>query len=361
MSMNRSVRARPWRRCGRPGGALAVAVSILASVGCGEQPTDGGAAEPAVDEAAIAEAIAAMATDETLEQVVAARPLRKAGDAALPAMLDALDDDDARVRAGIVLTLESIVETWAQATQGRLEDTPANPLPGDLAGRFVAQLKSDRVDVRRAMAKVIGRHHFAGRLPPALTVPALTRNLIEDSDAQARSLAAHAMRKMESEAEAAIPRLIEALGSARPDVRYHAADLLGRREAAASSAVPALLGTLARPPASWERAPACRDEWLDDRAAAAWALGLIGSEAESVVPKLVAALEDGDDGLRFAAVVSLARFGPAARSAEPAVREALDDSSRWVRQQASVALERILELPPAGKYALGARTASTGD
>ncbi|OGR94059.1 MAG: hypothetical protein A2V88_10160 [Elusimicrobia bacterium RBG_16_66_12] len=100
-----------------------------------------------------------------------------------------------------------------------------------------------------------------------------------------------------------IPTLIAQLGHADVAQRSRAADELGKRGAAAATAVPALTRSL-------------KDADRRVRAAVALALGNIGPAADAAVPALVAALKRGPEEVEWSAALALGRMGtPRARRA----------------------------------------------
>ena len=71
------------------------------------------------------------------------------------------------------------------------------------------------------------------------------------------------------------------------------------------------------------------------------AIAEMGSDAKTVVPSLVIALQDSRPALRLKAIDSLAAIGATAKAAVPDLRTALKDSDEQVRQSAAKALGNI--------------------
>jgi len=109
--------------------------------------------------------------------------------------------------------------------------------------------------------------------------------------------------------DAAVPGLVEMLGSADPKLRNRAASTLWGLGDKAKAAVPALAKTLG-------------DADAEVRRSAATALGNMGASAAPAVPALTAALKDRDTGVRQLAAKALGAIGPAAATAVPALAEA---------------------------------------
>jgi HEAT repeat protein len=87
-------------------------------------------------------------------------------------------------------------------------------------------------------------------------------------------------------------------------------------------------------------------DMLDDgdarvRSAAATSLGRLGASDASVIQSLIRSLNDEDRDTRFAAAQSLGKLGPAASGAASALVGLLNDKSLWVREQAADALGSI--------------------
>lgn len=116
-----------------------------------------------------------------------------------------------------------------------------------------------------------------------------------------------------------------ALADVDPDLRAAAASALGKLGSTAAFAVASLADALG------DRDPRVRR-------AAAWALGDVGVGAAEAVPALIDALSDGDGRVRWRAVRALRAIGPAAALAVPELSRALTDEDDRVRQWASTAL-----------------------
>lgn len=116
-----------------------------------------------------------------------------------------------------------------------------------------------------------------------------------------------------------------ALADVDPDVRAAAASALGKLGSTAAFAVTSLAAALG------DRDPRVRR-------AAAWALGDVGPGAAEAVPALMDALADLDGRVRWRAIRALRAIGPAAALAVPELSRALTDDDDRVRQWAATAL-----------------------
>jgi HEAT repeat protein len=204
-----------------------------------------------------------------------------------------------------------------------------------------------------------------GRIgPPAkAALPALVRRL-QDADPQVRIASAAAIASIDPKHPDVLPAaLAEMKGAA--EQRRMAADLLGDLGAVA---VPALAGALKDADANvrWAAAeslgrigPSAKAAVTDlaavladkeIRSIAADALGSIGKEAKPAVPALVRIVkEEKEPSLRMTAGVALARIDPpSAGPAAPIFAEALRHPDGRVRHDASIMLR---ELGPAGREA----------
>ncbi|MFN7950362.1 MAG: HEAT repeat domain-containing protein [bacterium] len=121
------------------------------------------------------------------------------------------------------------------------------------------------------------------------------------------------------------------LGDDDPDQRAAAASALGKLGSTAAFAVNAL-------------AAALNDVDPRVRRAAAWALGDIGHGASEAVPALTDRLADADARVRWRAVRALRAIGPAASLAVPELSRALTDEDDRVRQWAETALHDLASI-----------------
>ncbi len=78
-----------------------------------------------------------------------------------------------------------------------------------------------------------------------------------------------------------------------------------------------------------------------DHVAAARLLPQRRGESAKVIPALIEALKDKDDGVRRSAALGLGSFGEQAKEAIPALKAALHDPDIRVREAAGRALSRI--------------------
>jgi HEAT repeat protein len=84
-----------------------------------------------------------------------------------------------------------------------------------------------------------------------------------------------------------------------------------------------------------------QDANAEVRLSAATALGRIGADGKTAVPALITALQDKDKYVRQGAADALGHFGAKAKTAVPALINALKDENKYVRLNAASALGRI--------------------
>jgi hypothetical protein len=135
---------------------------------------------------------------------------------------------------------------------------------------------------------------------------------------------------MDALGPAAVPAMARAVARhPSPHVREAVAYALGRQEAAALPAVPALLVA------------------LDTGEFMVWEAvdGTLGNVAQlrpgAVVPQLAAALGSRPDRVRLPVLEILTILGPRARPALPAIRPLLSDANIEIREAAQLAIEEI--------------------
>jgi HEAT repeat protein len=296
----------------------------------------------------------------------ASRALRELGEVAarhsevIPALLEALKDEDDFVRRS------------AAAALGRLGEIAAQR--ADVIPALLGALRDEDPWVRASAAEALGRLGEAATQHPGV-IPALLEALKDEDDFLRWSAAAALGRLGEIAAQhpEVIPALLEALRDEHDFVRWNAAEALGRLGDAAAQrpgVIPALLEALrdesvfVRVPAAGalcklgETAAQCpevipallellRDEDDFVREWAADALGTLGeTAAQRLIPALLEALKNEDHSVRWSAAEALGRLGEAAAQHPeviPALLEARKDGYYIVRQGAAEALGRLGE------------------
>ncbi len=325
---------------------------------------------------AVAEAAApALARDDWIGSSAASR-LAEIGDPGRDELVEALSSQDPVVRGNALYGLQKV-----------------EPDPGEAAYKVLRKLlRDDEADVRSKAARAMGRygdeafvhlHEALQREKEGLvraemiyaldgmgvqTLPLLRRELVGD-DPPASNAAAHQIGKLGADASpavpdllvhgwgysgksdaaaaiegigvAAVPALIEGMGSDNPDVRETAAYTAGRIGPDAVDAVPALARCL-------------DDETRDVRQWAAWSLGLIGPGAVGAVEDLRAALTDPETWVRSNAAEALGRIGEGAAPAIPDLVTVI----RWDHgyEVAANAADALAAFGPAAADAVGPLT-----
>src|SRR6266487_2638971 len=157
-------------------------------------------------------------------------------------------------------------------------------------------------------------------------IPKLIEILKDDSPLQAKSIAFVGLARIGP--DAVLP-LTPILTNASPHRRSAAVISLAMLSTNAQAAVPALV----------ERLESDKDNRV--RAAAAKALGHILSEPEVAVPALVKQLSDADPIIRAQAALALRKFGRQAQAAVPALVKTMKDENLNIRSVAAAALKEI--------------------
>ena len=202
------------------------------------------------------------------------------GPAAVPALIEAARNKDARVRAGAIAVL------------GSMKKLPAEAVPP-----LAQALADDDPGVRSQAAEAL-THPDLARLPApvAQALPALTKAL-DDPGSGVRREAARALGKLGPQGAAAVPELGELLEDADAGVRVGAVEALGQIGVKAKEA---LLGLRL----------ALLDASADVRAAAIHTLEKLGAAGvKEALPPLQMASKDRDEDLRAAAQESLRKLG----------------------------------------------------
>jgi HEAT repeat protein len=233
--------------------------------------------------------------------------------AAVPALVEALQDKNDAVRAEVVSALGAI-----------------GPPAKEAVPKITALLEDPNKLIRRTAALALWWIDSQAKV----AVPILIEGL-EDKGADLidRQACVYVLGEIGAQAEAAVPALIGLLRGIQKSTRtetsvelsQNAAEALGRL---GEPAVPALTTQL-------------RDKDPDIRKNAAWALWRMGPKAKAAVPALCEMSKDGNASVRLFAVAALGKIGPAAGGAVPALIERLQDPDGKIRVKASWALGSI--------------------
>lgn len=304
--------------------------------------------------------------------------------AAIPTLVQGLEDEDGGIRLEVAKTIERIAFILHSAESSRRNPFAANakvlPLPADAkvlkareeqdrfravaARALLPRLKDPDVRMRWIAAQTLGwLRAEATRVIPALVKMAKTeggrvpcddlffpRNsayVLGPNANRNEALRIAAIRGLGffgREAATAVPDLIAFLDDADLRVRWYAAEALGTLGPDARQAVPHLIGLLhsqAVATAAGVNLGVPKVE-MPLRLIAANALGRIGPEARAAIPALIATLSDPDSRVRGAAVGALGQLGPEAATAAPELaRLAARGPVGQVAQSAAWTLARI--------------------
>lgn len=263
--------------------------------------------------------------EEILDDLVAL------GEKSVPALIEALKDNNHKVREIVISVLGTIGKD-----SDAIKIIPA----------LIQTLKSEDAYDRQNAACALGQIGPSARQ----AVPALIRSL-KDTDNKVRISAFWALHYIEPAvaSKEVVGPLIEAMGDNNESVQIDAAKALGAIGPAAEEAVPSLIKTLKNKTEGEASHPLFGLSLLIE---AARALGEIGPAAKESVPALIKLLESelGDEDndawisaedARCCAAEALGKIGPEAKEAVPALVEALKDEDEYVRKAAAEAMEKI--------------------
>jgi HEAT repeat protein/lysophospholipase L1-like esterase len=372
-----------------PLGSQVVADQILASglIPGPERRDDHPAEEPAPPATDDLPALAdALESPDPRVRARAARALGQAGSDARrlrPALAARLGDDDRAVRAAAVWALGRLgprPDADLVALERRLGDAdPAvragaawslgrlGPVATSAAPALVERLGDAEPEVRRRAVDALERVR-----PNAATCLDAARRVLNDPQSPGRAEAARAVGLMGASAVDAVGDLVAALGAEEPRVRQEVVSALGAVGPGAAAAVPALVGTLGDPELSWrvpealgsigpaaaEAVPALRASLGDERANVRWraavALGKMGEAAGQAGPDLARLARDPQENVRRAAVIALARVGADPELQRAVFVEALEDPNPEVRTKAANGLRRLGRAASSASPALAA-------
>jgi HEAT repeat protein len=245
---------------------------------------------------------------------------------AVPALVEALADEDAEVRARSGAALARVGEPALAPLLKALKERPAV-----------------QVEAARALAQMGAGAKAA--------VPALTAFVADrGADTTLRRECATALGAVGGASAPAAPTLLEALAGGPAPLREASARALGQIGAEPDRVVAALTTAL-------------KDEELLVRAGAAAALGQFGERAKAAVPALVVALKTTEvpgeaahrvAEVRTAAAVALGQIGPAATAAALPLAEAMKDATPANRALRRAAVAALGQLKAGAKPALPA-------
>lgn len=261
--------------------------------------------------------------------------------AAVPGLVEALVDSEARVRAAAA---------WGLMRVGPAARPALLPLMKALREDAHAAVRAMAAQALGALGARVNRSAVAALF-----------DALSDASQTVRWRAAQALWRSHLKPPADVPRLVERLESSDPYIRGFAACMLGNMGPAAKHAIPALTSALEKEDgplrgqaalalakmgvvgkqAVPELTRALKSADHQRRRSAAKALGSIGPEAKGAAASLITALTDEDERVRAQAARALGRIGPAAREAVPALSVATHDPKPAVRREAEQALRRI--------------------
>ncbi len=293
-------------------------------------------------EAALDALIQALQSDSDLAFVGAAVGLESMGAGAAKAMpqimnmLRGSDQKRRRTAAGIVRGIGPSAAEAVPVLVERLRDDDFHtqywacralgaigPASATATGELLDLLANGAVSVRRNAAMALG--NIGPDIGPD-AVAALIQAVGKDAMAPVREEAVVALGKLKPYAKDSVPVLKKALEDPEYPVPTHTARSLWLLTGDANEAIPVLTRAM---------------NDLTHFQHAAEVLGEMGPEAAPAVDRLVEALGERDPDDRVAAALALAHIGAAAAKAKPALETLLEDEQPHVREAAKTALEAI--------------------
>jgi HEAT repeat protein len=236
-------------------------------------------------------------------------------DAVIASLVAATNDTDVVVRSVAADSLSGVVHRMLRRPPATPEETRKYDERVSLVARTLKRGLSDPDPIVRKTA-AYGFGLLGGMRP--LDLPPELISALGDQSERVRTAANGALHVAHL-TTAVVPNLLEALASSERDIRFNAAEILGRVGPGAEPAVPALLAILNEPfdrernertaGAAWQWDPAC---------AAAAALGKI-SASQHVIDRLIEMLSSDVVERISSAAKGLGTLGPKAISAGPAL------------------------------------------
>eukprot|EP00930_Biecheleria_cincta_P001911 TRINITY_DN102996_c0_g1_i1.p1 TRINITY_DN102996_c0_g1~~TRINITY_DN102996_c0_g1_i1.p1 ORF type:complete len:1072 (+),score=148.58 TRINITY_DN102996_c0_g1_i1:37-3252(+) len=235
---------------------------------------------------------------------------------AVPALIKALSDSEAKVRASAARTLERLGDFAASAAPALLE-----------------KLADEDLETRMAAVAALGQ--VVGSPVPGLS--ALFKVACDDEEC-VRVVAVKTIASIGSKPAdlMVIPSLMGCLEDTSTDVRHAAAEAFGQSRLMLVQPFSTLQDAMSALAAKLQDSEICV------RSAAASSLGLFGHMMQdNVLSKLTAALEDSHQKVRCAALYSLGYLGPRSLSTIDRMMLALADPDAIVREAAAKAVSSI--------------------
>jgi HEAT repeat protein len=260
-----------------------------------------------------------------MQAIIALGAVGPAAKSALPVLISALQTDkSAAVRYAAAFAIRKIgsddpaaLSALRQAVENQNPTLPLDPTLQMIASWALACLEpSDKQNQQRAVQLLVSslastdpnvrRMAISGladlKPPPEIAGPAFTQ-LMQSIDPKAIPAVIEALGTLGSEF---VPRIAARLKE--KGLRLYAAEVLGRMGSQAAAAVPQLVEALGQTNGD-----------ADFRREVQFALGKIGAASAPATAELIKSLGDADESVRNSALFALGRIGPAAKQAVPAL------------------------------------------
>ncbi len=336
-----------------------------------------------VGEAAVPRLIKALDNDEVAYwSCIVLRDIGPAAKDAVPALIEKLKDPREEIRMQAVLALGAIGDAALPAVPQIatvLEDEyvaptatfvlgQLNAIPADAEPIIRSNAKSENPGLRTVSLWALTRVHPEDKeLRREATKELVAR--LRDENAHVRTIAARALSALPPAPEITMPIWEEALKDADPATIHLALDALASLGA---PMVPRLIDVLQKhdqlrvevaytlgqmgpnaAAATDALAKLVADEDLHLATEAILALGKIGSAAKDAVPALCAALEAEGEKNAHAIILALGKIGPDAAAAEPMVLKAMESEDKAL---AVIAAGTFIDIQPTASPEAAAKT-----
>ena len=328
-------------------GAVVVPALVESTLRLSEPPESVASALDAIGSDAVATLVGALAD----ERATGARAdalitgLGRAARGSVDELLEALESDAERVRAGVAAALGSLplaADGVQDALRDRLRDEHASVRAA--AARSLGTLGPRGGGVRRDIARLLddrgpdgsgGRdvRHRAFGLGGVGNALKLLVTVLDDADARVRDPAVRALSALGPAAVSALPGLVDALEDPMPAVRAAAAEAIGGMGDGARPAVPALVRRLAS------------DDETGVTAALLGASERLGEIAASAVPAVASWVDRGEPEIQERAIAALSKIGRGDADARDSLERAACEASNELRIAAGKALAKVVDDP----------------
>ena len=293
--------------------------------------------------AAVPTLIAGLSDSDAQVRFSSGQALQQLGTAAVPALIEGLKSEkQQKLLLPVIAGIGPNAKDSVSALSGLLQSNDAETKREALIA--LASIGADAKSTVPELIKTLENKQFPfrsaaayalGKIGAKEATPSL-KSLLESEDPTLALASVWALLQLDpanAEYETiAIPRLIKALDSQRPEIRREVAATLGQIGERAKGAVPGLQKHLS------DNVPVVRREALI-------ALAEIGPDSQAAVDDIIKILNEGDSSLRPIAGFALGRIGAPAAAAVPSLQKMLKGRNPYEKSVAAWALVHIAPNP----------------